>query len=411
MTVIAGNRTVDLSQLTNHNESSIVIQPSSAEVNLGSMPQTIQIVPGQTIQIGDQQFIIQTVPATPSEEIDKNSEVRSGQHAMGNNTVTSLQLQSAHNEQENNTALLQNQTLDLGQLSTDHNGQVVMMMNEDGTLHQSELSSELESPNSSLMNHQGYELSSPVLMENDMTEEEPLYVNPKQYARILKRRQQRAKLEAEGKISRERKKYLHESRHRHALMRVRGEGGRFFTPMEKARMEREKALREQGHRSVVSTDQFLTTKSTDMRQLEKCNNSSITAFTAGVSSSGGANLIANCRGGIQIKPCVSQAISSSSNTCHFPKGPSGGNSCGPFYVTKTATGQTIAIQAASSNIRLSNANSSTALTTVTNKNSTSACAATSVLAPSSTNSTGVTRAPTHVILGPVVASSGITAPS
>ncbi|KAB0370234.1 hypothetical protein FD755_018196, partial [Muntiacus reevesi] len=46
-----------------------------------------------------------------------------------------------------------------------------------------------------------------------MLGEEPLYVNAKQYNLILKRRQARTKLEAKGKIPKERGKYLYESQH------------------------------------------------------------------------------------------------------------------------------------------------------------------------------------------------------
>jgi CCAAT-binding transcription factor (CBF-B/NF-YA) subunit B len=71
-------------------------------------------------------------------------------------------------------------------------------------------------------------------LQQEAAEEHPTYVNAKQYRRILKRRDARAKLEERKRVPTGRRNYLHKSRHDHACRRMRGPGGRFMTKEELA---------------------------------------------------------------------------------------------------------------------------------------------------------------------------------
>lgn len=87
-------------------------------------------------------------------------------------------------------------------------------------------------------------------------EESPLYVNAKQFHRILKRRVARQKLEEQLRLtSKGRKPYLHESRHNHAMRRPRGPGGRFLTATESAALERDAKLEAGGEGGAAAKEE------------------------------------------------------------------------------------------------------------------------------------------------------------
>jgi hypothetical protein len=122
-------------------------------------------------------------------------------------------------------------------------------------------------PNAPMMNHAGprSNVAPPMPPGQSMqppqspemaagVEESPLYVNAKQFHRILKRRVARQRLEEALRLtSKGRKPYLHESRHNHAMRRPRGPGGRFLTAEEVAEIERSKTSGEDKDSGVAES--------------------------------------------------------------------------------------------------------------------------------------------------------------